>query len=91
MSSLSPANLNNALTGVRGVLQADGYDLDLNVADGRVRAEVIAGPDACKDCLVPKEIFTMMMANTLTQAGVAVDADSIEVIYPRDHEGSASI
>ena len=89
MAALSIAELGTALTSVKDVLQADGYDLDLDISsDESVRVEVVAGPDACKDCLVPKDLFTMMMVNQLTDAGISLPTERIDLIYPNDQAAS---
>jgi hypothetical protein len=54
---------------LRGMLQPDGYDLVVHEwpADdaGPVRLEIIAGAEACEDCLVPKDVMRMVLENEL--------------------------
>jgi len=58
-------DLRDALQQLRDVLTGDGYDLDWALSPAnQVAVKVIAGPDACADCLVPQPI----MAAILTQA-----------------------
>jgi hypothetical protein len=48
---------------------------------GHARIEVIAGADACADCLVPKAIMKTVLMNQLP-AGVVIDDE--DLIYPND-------
>ena len=43
----------------RTMLQQDGYDVRLERASpGELHLAIIAGPGACDECLVPKEILS---------------------------------
>jgi hypothetical protein len=85
---MSDAQLNEALQGMSAGLAADGYTLDARWADdGRVRITVDATPDACADCLVPRDVMRSIAATMLGNAGVNVSADDVDVTYP---EGSAA-
>lgn len=64
----------------RKSLAADGYELNVDVGDESATVNVVAGPDACDDCLVPKEIMRTMLAPAL-----GVTAESIDLSYPTDH------
>lgn len=64
-------------------LEADGYWLQVGLADGDgLCVEVVAGPEACEDCLIPKEMFTSMIASTLNSKGLAFG--QITLVYPND-------
>ncbi len=65
----------------RKALAADGYRLDVDVGGGLAAVRVIAGPDACDDCLVSKELMRSMLAPVL---GVA--EEDIDLSYPADRE-----
>lgn len=64
----------------RKSLAADGYRLDVDVRAESAEVRIIAGPDACADCLVAKPMMRSMLAPVL---GVA--ADNIDLRYPTDH------
>lgn len=64
----------------RRSLAADGYRLDLDLSGESAAVRIIAGPDACADCLVSKSMMRMMLAPVL-----GVEADEIELSYPADH------
>jgi hypothetical protein len=71
-----------ALAGLRQAFAADGYDLQVeDIADGVARIRIVAGPDACEDCLVPKTIMSGLMQTSL--AGVP-EVKQVELIYPTD-------
>jgi hypothetical protein len=73
------------LGGLIQVLQADGYDLeidgDADVLDVRITA---ASSDACADCLVPEDTFRSMVASELGKAGLTPGL--IRPQYPTAHE-----
>ncbi len=78
MSQDGPQDLRDALQQLRDVLTGDGYDLDWALRTGnQVAVKVIAGPDACADCLVPQSIMTAILADAL--AGTPYRLESIEL------------
>ncbi|MCL2582560.1 MAG: hypothetical protein FWE35_08915 [Streptosporangiales bacterium] len=60
-------------------LAADGYELKVAENGSRVAVTVVAGPDACEDCLVPKDLMRGILANAL-----GADGDSIDITYPKE-------
>lgn len=64
----------------RKSLAVDGYELNAHVTGSSAAVRIVAGPDACDDCLVPKEIMREMLAPAL-----GVTADAIDLSYPTDH------
>ena len=46
-------------------LEADGYHLAIDEADARLSVVITAGPDACEDCLVPKDLMRSMLSSEL--------------------------
>lgn len=67
------------LQALRSSLDADGYRLDVRPEGDRTRVEISATPDACADCLVPKDL----MRGILEQA-LGVAADTIDLSYPSE-------
>lgn len=63
----------------RKTLEADDYHLDITVLDDAAIARIEAGPDACAECLVPKDFMRQMLAPL-----VGVDAAKIDISYPVD-------
>lgn len=62
-----------ALQGLRDVLGADGYRLDYAVrGDRELVVSVLAGPDACADCLVPRSVMEGILADALADTPYAV-------------------
>lgn len=70
------------LEGFRAGLNADGYDLQVVQQGTGVLIEVLAGPNSCKDCLVPKSLMAQMIQTTLVD-----DAVEFTLAYPADHDG----
>lgn len=69
---------------LRGSLEADDYHLSLEVSGDGANAVITAGPDACAECLVPKDLMKQMLAPM-----IGVDAGRIEMTYPVEvHAGA---
>lgn len=74
--------LEDALRPMAEMLEADGFVLNATRGDGPVvRLEVVAGPQACRDCLVPKEVFEAIAVKHLAQAGLGSE---VEIRYPTE-------
>jgi len=84
MTIVSTTELDEALSKMRRMLEADGYELiSAPTADG-VSLTVQAGPNACEECLVPKEIFTSIAVEALGSAGIELSAEQVKITYPTD-------
>ena len=66
---------------IRQSLRADDYRLEVMVHSGRARVTIAAGPSACQDCLVSKDLMRSMLAPVL-----GVSPDLIELAYPAEVE-----
>jgi len=66
---------------LRSSLAADGYLMEVAEEGTRVRVTISATPQACADCLVPRELFCSMAGQVLSDQGI--DADLV-VRYPTD-------
>lgn len=66
-----------ALEGLRSSLAADDYRMDVTATGDGVAVRISAGPDACADCLVPKDL----MRSVLTSA-LGVPEERIALWYP---------
>ena len=64
------------------MLAADGYHLAVAENGHRVELTVSPGPDACEDCLVPKDVFRGIASHQL-----GIDGDLIDISYPVDLPG----
>jgi hypothetical protein len=64
---------------LKQTLQADDYRLDVDVEGDAATVAIVAGPDACEECLVPKPLMQSMLAPVL-----GVQPESIRLIYPTD-------
>jgi DNA-binding transcriptional LysR family regulator len=64
---------------IRRSLEADDYRIDVAVGDGRADVAIAAGPAACAECLVSKDLMRSMLAPVL-----GVPPDRIELAYPAD-------
>ncbi|MFW3169018.1 hypothetical protein [Geodermatophilus sp. CPCC 206100] len=64
---------------LKQTLQADDYRLDVDVQGDAANVQIVAGPDACEECLVPKPLMQSMLAPVL-----GVQPESIRLTYPTD-------
>jgi hypothetical protein len=80
--SASPA-IAEALASLGTMLEADGYELELREeGSDRLIAVIKAGPDACAECLVPKDMMRGYFDSALRKALAA--PPQVELIYPAD-------
>ena len=80
--------LESALEGplgqLRSMLEADGYGVEWRpTGPASIELEIVAGADACEECLVPKAVMLGIAGNLLAPAGVTAS----EIVYPA--EGAA--
>ena len=68
---------------LKQTLQADDYRMDVDVQGDTADVAIIAGPDACEECLVPKPLMQSMLAPVL-----GIDPASIRLVYPTDTTGA---
>ena len=64
---------------LRSSLAVDGYHLEIAEAGTRVRVTITATPQACADCLVPKDLMRGILGQAL-----GVPEDTIDLTYPLD-------
>lgn len=80
--SIDPQAVESALVGMRTSLQADGYDLAVDAIDaGVAHLRIVAGPNACEECLVPKSLMVGMLRHSLRDLS---EVTSIDLRYPLD-------
>ena len=73
--------MDEALASLRTMLAADGYGLVVQAAAAGLVAEIRAGPEACADCLVPKELMRIYIVNALRPV-LGDELPPIEISYP---------
>ena len=60
-------------------LEADGYHMAIEGDEARVSVVITASPEACEDCLVPKDLMRGILSQALEVPGEAID-----ITYPKD-------
>jgi hypothetical protein len=75
-------NYTEKMSDIATMLAADGYNLAVEENGHRIALTVSPGPDACEDCLVPKDVFRGIAANQL-----GIDGELIDITYPVDLPG----
>jgi hypothetical protein len=68
-----------ALRRIQDSLRAEDYELRVTAADDIARVTIAAGPAACADCLVSKDLMRAMLAPAL-----GLPPDRIELTYPAE-------
>jgi hypothetical protein len=77
-----PPYIAEALLSLRGMLEADGYYLELSEAGAATLvARIEAGPDACADCLVPKDMMRRYFEEALRPV-CELGMPEIRLVYP---------
>ncbi len=78
---MSETALDGALQGFRDMLASDGYELRWSLSSpDRVVVQILAGPDACADCLVPWPLMEAIMSDALGPTPYALD----RIVLPAD-------
>jgi hypothetical protein len=75
-------NYSERMQDIASMLAADGYNLAVEETGHRVVLTISPGPDACEDCLVPKDVFRGIAAHQL-----GIEGDLIDITYPADLPG----
>jgi hypothetical protein len=64
---------------LRATLAADGYLMEIAAEKDRIRVTISATPQACADCLVPKDLMRGILGQAL-----GVPEHTIDLTYPAD-------
>lgn len=81
--TLTNAEVAHRLSSITVALAADGYLLTVDgPSDGRLTARIEATPEACAECLVPKQVMGGLLAQAIGDASLGEDA--IDLSYPVD-------
>ena len=75
-------NYSERMQDIASMLAADGYNLAVEEVGHRVALTVSPGPEACEDCLVPKDVFRGIAAHQL-----GIEGGLIDITYPADLPG----
>ena len=75
-------NYSERAVALSSALEADGYHMAIEGTDAKLSVVITAGPDACADCLVPKDLMRAMLGSEL-----GVDGSVIDITYPVDLPG----
>lgn len=79
-----PRHIAEALASLGTMLDADGYRLSLSEeGTSTLIATIAAGPDACEDCLVPKEMMRRYFEDALRPV-CELGLPEIRLVYPGD-------
>ena len=79
------ARIRELLTPLCAALESDGYELEVALQPDLIRLQVVAGPEACADCLVPRELMEQMLRARLPTSATGLGHDNVALSYP---EGS---
>jgi hypothetical protein len=80
---MTNAEVTEKLSSIAAALAADGYVLTVDgPSEGRLTARIEATPEACAECLVPKQVMGGLLAQAIGDASIGEDA--IDLRYPVD-------
>jgi hypothetical protein len=82
MNMKSPAidQVQTALAAIIEALKADGYLAEVEITEGDVAMRIMAGPDACADCLSPRAVLEPMILQQLRSNGLS---QGLTLVYPQ--------
>jgi hypothetical protein len=63
-------------------LESDGYGLEVALGPDLISLQVVAGPEACADCLVPRELMEQMFRARLPAGATGLGHDNVALSYP---------
>jgi hypothetical protein len=69
-----------AISETRKGLEASGFSVACVGRGDILTVSILAGPDACAECLVPKAVLESIIGGEL--AGQGIEVRSVEVVYP---------
>jgi hypothetical protein len=75
-------NYSERAVALSSALEADGYHMAIEELDSKLSVVITAGPSACEDCLVPKDLMRSMLGSEL-----GVEPSIIDITYPVDLPG----
>jgi Fe-S cluster biogenesis protein NfuA len=78
------------LAEIRNMLRADGYEMVVQVGEGEVAVSVVATDGACEECLVPSDLMTEIIRDSLGEGSGGSYAGLISVQYPPSTVGGGS-
>ncbi|MCY3785942.1 MAG: hypothetical protein OXG47_04345 [bacterium] len=81
----SEHRIRQLLRPLTGALEADGYALEVSLRPGVIALQVVAGSDACDDCLVPREMMEQMFRARLPTHETGLNHDNVSLRYPEHH------
>ena len=68
-----------ALASIIEGFSADGYSVHIRESSGDVIFEVVAGPDACPECLTPPQVMGTIIGEMLREHGIT---GRLDLRYP---------
>ena len=79
------ATIRELLVPLTGALEADGYGLEVELRPDVIALRVVAGPGACADCLVPRDLMEQMFRSKLRPSATGLQHANVELTYPEGH------
>ena len=85
--ALHESDVHALLTDIRDSLRSDGYELTVRSVTPQLSLAIAAGPDACEDCLVGKDLMARHVVAALEELDANLDASAIAITYPGEDAG----
>jgi Fe-S cluster biogenesis protein NfuA len=91
VTGLTQEGVEGLLSQIRDMLRADGYDMFVRVAPDEIAVSVVATEGACADCLVPSDLMTEIIRDSLADGTGGTFNGEVSIQYPSPtHPGSPS-
>ena len=78
----TPEEFALALEPIAAGLRADGYGVDADFDGTQLSIRISSTPDACVECLMPKDVMTSIVVSELRRQGLALDERDVDLEYP---------
>lgn len=85
MTGMDTSGIEVVLRPIQVALEADGYALEVTFDESTVSIGIVAGPEACEECLSPPSILEPIVRKLMDDAGWQ---QMVELRYPAAWSGN---
>jgi Fe-S cluster biogenesis protein NfuA len=82
VTSLTQEGVKVLLTQIRDMLRADGYEMAVRVTQEEVTVSVVATEEACAECLVPADLMSEIIRDSLNDGTDGTFRGQVSIEYP---------
>ena len=85
MTGMDTSGIEVVLRPIQVALEADGYAVEVTFDESTVSIGIVAGPEACEECLSPPSILEPIVRKLMDDAGWQ---QMVELRYPAAWSGN---